>query len=271
MRFSLDDNALEGLALIQRAVGASTASEAARYAFRRMAELLNLVGDEQALVRACFPDGRADLALDFPRPARAQDCTTKPPIVLGFGCKQHRGKDSAARYAVDWLSRLQMPSRLDSFASSLKQGIAQGVFGLSAEQLYDPEAKLAVDPFWDMSPRRIMQLAGTEAMQVTFGRDIWCKTLLRRAAASPEVSILVTDVRFPHEVDAVRRLGGAVIRIDRDIKPENGYEEHVSETALDGFDDWDHTIDNNGTLAQLKKQVRLVVDAECERQAQSAV
>lgn len=68
---------------------------------------------------------------------------------------------------------------------------------------------------------------------------------------------IITDVRFPNEYDAVKANGGLILRVNR---PGYGTSmldlatAHPSETALDGHK-FDHVIDNNGDLEDLKKKV----------------
>lgn len=188
-----------------------------------------------------------------------------PRIIVGFGCKRRRGKDTCSQMAKELLEEWGYPVRLDAFAASLKEGIGKGVFGLTNEQLYG-EAKFAVDPFWGLTPRDILQRGGTEAMRNTFGQDIWVQTVERRAAVDPETSVLLSDVRFPNEVEGLRRLGGYAVLVDRPLdliptatSPEE--DQHASETSLDHFTDWDFRIENAGTLADLREEVRGVLIA----------
>ena len=86
---------------------------------------------------------------------------------------------------------------------------------------------------------------------------------------------LITDVRFPNEMDAIQKRDGIVVRIERKkndieghsdcsetedgycIKEENNYcigsceKEHPSETALDDRTDFDYVIQNDGSLLSL--------------------
>ena len=50
---------------------------------------------------------------------------------------------------------------------------------------------------------------------------------------------MVVDVRFPNEVDVIKRMGGIIVRIERDDVTDTGT--HESETALDNFEA-DYTI-----------------------------
>jgi hypothetical protein len=183
-----------------------------------------------------------------------------PRIIVGFGCKRRRGKDTCCRMAKELLEEWGYKVRLDGFALSLKEGIGKGVFGLTDEQLYGA-AKFDVDPFWGLTPRDILQRGGTEAMRNTFGQDIWVQTLERRASADPETSVLICDVRFPNEVEGLRRLGGYAVLVDRPLElvptaasPEE--DQHASETSLDHFTGWDFCIENDSSLEHLREEVR---------------
>ncbi len=58
--------------------------------------------------------------------------------------------------------------------------------------------------------------------------------------------VLVDDVRFVNELEVIRQNGGHFIRV---VRPGfNGANNHSSENSLDGYDDWDLVIDNNGSL-----------------------
>jgi hypothetical protein len=98
--------------------------------------------------------------------------------------------------------------------------------------------------------RRSYQKIGTEV-----GRELnpntWVEQLVNRILASDE-SFVVTDVRFPNEMDAIRALGGEIWRIDRPgTGPVNA---HVSESALDGVE-FDEIILNDSTIDHLEQQI----------------
>jgi hypothetical protein len=69
--------------------------------------------------------------------------------------------------------------------------------------------------------------------------DIWVNRCLKRIEDYSTELNLISDVRFPNEVDAIHQLGGIVIRLTLnkfDDKDE-------SETALDNYQ-FDYIIDN---------------------------
>jgi hypothetical protein len=92
---------------------------------------------------------------------------------------------------------------------------------------------------------------------------------------------IITDMRFPNELDAIKSREGLVIRIEREYRvPCNncqgggcptcsgfGYwigerqNEHVSETALDNAT-FDYIIQNNGTLDDLIDSIRNILKKE---------
>lgn len=68
---------------------------------------------------------------------------------------------------------------------------------------------------------------------------------------------LITDCRFPNELEAIKSRGGTCFRI---VRPDNPYPKsnHESETALDGVELL--TIINDGSLEQLRLRLKEVFD-----------
>ena len=176
------------------------------------------------------------------------------PRVIAFGHRRQRGKDTAATYLADDYGFAH-----DAFAHSLKEGIGRGVFGLSDDQLYGPlHIKETVDRFWKLTPRDILQRAGTEAMRHTFGGDVWVRTLFRRAQTR-DIPTVVSDVRFIDEIEAVKTNDGFAVRIDRNIPYDPEVDEHQSEKDLVGYTNWDWVINNDGTLESLYEKLDLLM------------
>ncbi len=65
---------------------------------------------------------------------------------------------------------------------------------------------------------------------------------------------IITDTRFPNEVQAIKDRGGIVIRVQR-VEEINSKELHESETALDTYQ-FDYIIGNYGTLEELVEKVK---------------
>lgn len=65
---------------------------------------------------------------------------------------------------------------------------------------------------------------------------------------------IITDVRFQNEAGTILSKGGILIRINRTDANRLGRPDkspHISETALDNYPAFTHTIDNNGTMEEL--------------------
>jgi hypothetical protein len=170
-------------------------------------------------------------------------------VILGIAGRARSGKDTVAARLVERHGYVR-----HAFADALKEGCA-AVFGLTREQLYGDD-KERVDPFWQDTPRRILQLFGTECVRRGYRDDVWIKALERRIAGLPHV--VIPDLRFPNELAAIKAWGGAAVLVVRPgAGATGGVEGHASESALDHVREWDVVIENSGTLDQLHQ----VVDA----------
>lgn len=176
-------------------------------------------------------------------------------MLIGITGKAGAGKDTSANH----LWRKHGFVRI-AFADPLKRA-AQEIFGLTDEQTWGREFKEVVIPYWGMSPRRMFQMVGTDAMQSCFGRDVWVKRwMLSYDLVKNSDSVVVPDVRFQSEADLIHSLGGIVIQIDRDV--ENGLDAdakaHVSEDGLPT-----HCVDervlNNDSIVHLCAKIDDIV------------
>lgn len=172
-------------------------------------------------------------------------------MIIGLGYKARSGKDTIADYLEleYWFFRT-------AFACKLKKA-ARVIFGFSEEQLYGPE-KEAEDPFWQNTPRNILQIMGTECMRHGYREDIWIKAVERFIEPPSPDEWVITDVRFPNEASAIKSWGGYLVRVDR--PPGEHYDavktqKHASETSMDAYTDWDYVIKNDGTLKDLETKV----------------
>ena len=98
--------------------------------------------------------------------------------------------------------------------------------------------------------RRLLQRLGTEAGRQTLWDSIWIDAAL--TGLPEDARVVVTDVRFPNEAQAIKDRDGIVWRVERPgVGPANS---HPSETSLDDwpFDAW---IGNTGTLDDFREAV----------------
>lgn len=169
-------------------------------------------------------------------------------MLIGLGYKARSGKDTVARHLRDYHRFTHT-----WFAQPLKAAVEQ-LFGLSREQTYG-DLKEVPDAFWQDTPRNILQRFGTECMRKGYRDDFWVKVMQRKIYSwKPTIEdVVISDVRFPNEAQAVKDWDGQLWLIDR---PGNaGAGPHASETALDGWKGWDHVIVNDGAIGQLLDEV----------------
>lgn len=100
------------------------------------------------------------------------------------------------------------------------------------------------------SYRYILQGIG-EMMRNEVSETYWInKVLAKYGGELPSLGV-ITDVRYPNEVETILQHGGKVLRITRDMERNDT---HPSEIALSD-DDFSDIIDNSGTMEQLKMKV----------------
>ena len=124
-----------------------------------------------------------------------------------------------------------------------------------------------VDPWWshklgyEVTPRLILQKMGTEACRHGIADNIWIAALEKRIQGYEDV--VISDVRFPNEIDFVRSAGGIIVQVNRGNAPtkEELSKMHISETAWN-YVVPDYIIDNDGTLQELKDKIKLVLTVE---------
>ena len=105
--------------------------------------------------------------------------------------------------------------------------------------------------------RRLMQDLGVGARKL-FGDDFWIERLWEDLAETPTIyHVVISDVRFANEADAIKDVGGKVIRV---VRPGiTAVNSHVSESALDNYT-FDSQILNYGTLDELRSTVRTLME-----------
>ena len=208
-------------------------------------------------------------------------------MIIGFVGLIGSGKDTAADHLVTaW------DFKRDSFANTLKDAVAC-VFGwdrtlLEGRTKEAREWREQVDTWWakrlvlpDLTPRWVLQHWGTEVLRGAFHDEIWIASLENKMRKTRD-NIVISDVRFPNEIAAIRNAGGTVIRIRRGPDPEwyehaenynNGPRTigwaigrqrlaqlgiHASETAWIG-QSIDFEIDNNGSISDLFTALESVI------------
>lgn len=188
--------------------------------------------------------------------------------IIGICGKAKSGKDTAASFLMD-TNRY----RQTAFANRLKECIKL-VYDLTDEDVYDIEKKELPHPnLGGKTIRSALQFLGTEGFR-TFYDNTWTNVIereirqyIRACAILREVprDYLITDCRYPNELDAIKEWGGHIIYINRpSLDLSNVKYQHSSETMVEAALNPKYKsiiIDNDSTLEAFEEKVMLAIDS----------
>ena len=176
--------------------------------------------------------------------------------LIGILGRKRSGKDTLGSYMIEKYGYERY-----AFADPIKE-ILKTMFDLSESQLN--ENKEDIDERWGVSPRTILQTFGTEICRNDITKYIqnlkldnetlWIKLFRIFYEKNKDKDIVVTDVRFLDELNAIKSLGGRIVKINRD---NLDYDGHSSEKDIDNYnpDLIYYNIDNNYTFDDLYSQI----------------
>lgn len=177
--------------------------------------------------------------------------------LIGIIGKKRAGKDTIGDYLVANHNFTKY-----SFADPLKRG-AMEIFGLTENQVFgDDKDKIATE--WGVTPRVLLQIMGTELFQYDIqehipefekiDRGIWVKRFQQWHKENKDRNVVVCDVRFKHEAEAIIKQGGEIWKVIRDT---NKYtiDSHASEMELEEIQDLNAIIHNNSSLDKLYSNI----------------
>jgi hypothetical protein len=166
---------------------------------------------------------------------------------IGLSGWAKSGKDTIANYLVEHHGYKRV-----SFADPMREALVR----LNPKIMFygaDIHLSTAVDLLgWEelkrQNPevRELLQRFGTEVGREMFGENFWVDLAISKI--QPGDKIVFADVRYQNEADAVKKLGGSVVRVTRDgVNPANS---HHSEHDLNDYE-FDLVITNNGSIEDL--------------------
>jgi hypothetical protein len=118
-----------------------------------------------------------------------------------------------------------------------------------------------------MTVREMLQIIGTDALRNNLHQDVWVNALMSDYIPYSinsgdykkyESNWIITDLRFPNEMQAVKANGGITIKVIRPNYKDIPLDLHPSETALDDAE-FDYEIVNDGTIEDLRDKVEGVI------------
>lgn len=176
--------------------------------------------------------------------------------LFGITGRAGAGKDTVADYLG-----LDHGFMKIAFADPLRSA-ASSMFGVDHRHFHDRKLKGAEHLYWGMSPRRMLQLLGNDAVKSVFGPDIWVKRWrLSYSAVRDTDHVVVPDVRFDLEAEHIREVGGVIIHVTRNNGAhalDGEAAAHVSEKGVT-FRDGDYLLYNDGDMVDLYDEVDVMI------------
>ena len=183
--------------------------------------------------------------------------------IVCFAGRKQSGKTTLCNQVVNFiydLEKLEDYSTIYNFADPLKD-LCINVLGLTFDQCYGSDKKKneLVNCFRhgaQMTAREVLQVVGTDFLR-SIQHNVWADATIRRIQKDNPAIALIGDCRFPNEVEAVKKAGGTVIKLTRNVYNSD----HASETALDP-ENYDHSnfdlvVDNEHLT--IEEQWRVVI------------
>lgn len=192
----------------------------------------------------------------------------KQKIILVSG-KKRVGKDTFSKTLKGELQTACISSNIFAFAEPVKQIMAK-TFQVSLEDLdaYKNSGDLIRFPHKLTSFRELIQNFGTEAMQETFGKDVWVNVLREKIRNSDADIIIISDFRFLHEdLRNLKEFKDSCISVlvynDNDKHRDAIEDSHISENALKDYA-FDYKINNtnhNELISESRKFIKELENA----------
>ncbi len=160
-------------------------------------------------------------------------------LRIALGHQARVGKDTFADYVIQ-----KYGGQKAAFASALYQ-----LAGMNQAFLRQPVEK---DP-------TLLQELGT-LFRRHYHENIWVDRLVDTL---PENGvIIVTDMRFPNEMEAMKRLGFVTIQIVKEDRVIDRDPNHISEIALAGAK-FDYVIHNDGSIEEFYRKIDDIIAVIC--------
>lgn len=179
-------------------------------------------------------------------------------LVGLYSSSAQSGKSEAAGIFVKDFNFVPM-----KFAGPLKNMaraffIAAGLDRIEIERMVEGELKEAPVPgFPQLTPRRVMETLGTDWGREKLQPDIWIE--VAKAGIEKNLNagrdVVIDDLRFPNEYEAIKAMGGVTVRI---IRPSaRSLSNGRYEGQLDNME-FDYVIENGGSLRDLQNRAGTV-------------
>ncbi|MBS0628242.1 MAG: hypothetical protein JSS09_08535, partial [Verrucomicrobia bacterium] len=175
------------------------------------------------------------------------------PQIVAFLGSNRVGKDTSADFLIKTYGYQKY-----ALADPMKKAV-QSLFHFSDQQLWGDEKEI-IDPYWQVTPREVMQFIGIdtlfEGLGTRFphlGHTFYLRAFERFRKEHPQSLIVISDLRMQEDVNALKEMGAFIIRIERPglVSKDN----HASELQVPLVKGVDFTIVNDSTIEELENKI----------------
>ncbi len=179
--------------------------------------------------------------------------------IIGFGHRSRVGKDTCSKFLNTELRIMGVKTVHVGFADKLKETCFDlyGWAGMKRKQHYEdhPIDRNIILPLLGKTPLQIWVEVGNKL------REVYAQTWIQAALRGQQNTqvVIVSDVRYPNEVEAIKKLNGLVFKV---IRPDVPVLDTIADNALEGCDPliWNGIIRNDTSLADLHQQMRTLAE-----------
>jgi len=181
--------------------------------------------------------------------------------IIAFSGRKQSGKTTSSEFVSSFFNN-SFNVKIYNFADPLKKDICMNILGLTHNQCYgeDIYKNTLTNITWEgkkLTAREVMQFVGTDMFR-KMKNDVWASATIQKIKNDDNDDLpiaIIADCRFPNEVDAIKRAGGYVIKLTRNLFNSD----HASEIALDpeNYDqnNFDLVIDNQTISIEEKNKI----------------
>jgi hypothetical protein len=172
-------------------------------------------------------------------------------IAILFTGESGSGKDTSADYLYNQIMiNTEYNVRRDAFANELKEAVHKFMYNI----FYDPPSEDQKDTIiygidYEIHYRKLYQVFGTIMRDID--KDIWIKPVVDRCIELNTDVLILSDVRYDAESEALQKIFQKVIVIRLEGRCIEGIPDHSSKYGIKGS----QTLDNSGTLDELYKSL----------------
>lgn len=150
--------------------------------------------------------------------------------VIAICGYKRSGKDTVANFIQSNYNYSHV-----KIANSLKN-ICKYMFDFTDDEM-ETDSKDVLNDQWGVTPRKVLQYFGTEMMQYhiqelipNIGREFWIRKCIKDMESLNNDKIVISDLRFIHEYEALKRKYGKSLYILKLLKTGDKCDCHESET-----------------------------------------